>query len=441
MSAEPSGRPGRQITLRSEALLERARRLFPGGVNNPSRAFRAVADMPRFIARAEGCTLIDVDQNRYVDLMMARGALILGHADPGISAAMHRALLRGANFDAPSEEEVLLGEKLVQWIPSMARLRFVHSAGEAVMGALRVARAFTGRAGVLKVEGHYHGDGDAVQRMAVPLSVGSGLADGQGVPDGALRDTWTVPYNDIDGLRRFFKRHPGEIAAMILEPVATSMGVVPPRVGYLQSVRELTLHEDVILIFDEISTGFRLERGGAQEFYGVIPDLTCLGKILGAGVSVGAFGGREDLMGLVAPQGPVFQSGGFAGSPPAMAAGLAVLESLEDKRAYAQLEAKAAHLESGLTLAAAEARVLVQVQRVGSMLTLFFSEQPVTTWADAARCHTRRFAAFARSMYSLGVYVPPGQYEAMYLSLAHTDQDLDRVIAAAREALQEAARV
>ncbi len=415
-------------TARSEALMQRALHLFPGGVNNPPRALRALGEVPRFMVRAEGATLYDADQNRYLDLSMAGGPIILGHAAPRVNEAITRAVLRGSTFNAPCEEELLLGERVSRWVPSIEKLRFTHSEGEAFSAAIRLARAFTGRDGISRMEGHHHGDGDVVLRM----SAGA---------DAAGRDTWVLPWNDLEAARIFFQRHHAHVAALIVEPVPTSMGVVPPKTGYLRALRDLTREAGSLLIFDETVTGFRLGRGGAQEFYGVIADLTCLGKVLGGGLPSGAIGGRADVINMLAPQGPVHQAGLFAGNPPAMAAGLAVTEALEDEGAYAQLEAKGARLETGLQKAAAGTGVPMVVQRVGSMLSIHFTKMPVYNWSDVSHGDPRQFAAFARAMFARGIYMPPGLHESMFLSLAHTQEDLDRVCDMALEAMLEAMEI
>jgi glutamate-1-semialdehyde 2,1-aminomutase len=419
---------------RSAELFARARQRIPGGVNSPVRAFKAVGGEPLFIASARGARLRDADGREYVDYVGSWGPMILGHAHPDVVAAVKRAAERGTSYGAPCEPEVELAERVAQRMPAVEKVRFVSSGTEATMSALRVARGFTGRRKILKFEGCYHGHADALL-----VSAGSGVATlgipgSPGVPEGTVADTLVAPYNDLGAVEQVIDVHGSDLAAVIVEPVVGNMGVVAPRDGYLRGLRELTTRAGALLVFDEVITGFRLARGGAQQLYGITPDLTCLGKIIGGGLPVGAYGGRADVMAKVAPEGPVYQAGTLSGNPLAMAAGCATLDALGSSGIYEQLDRLGARLQDGLLGAARTAGVTVTVNRVGSLVTVFFCEGPVTDWASAKRADTARFGRFFHQMLQRGFYLPPAQFEALFLSLAHTDGDVDATIAAATEA-------
>jgi glutamate-1-semialdehyde 2,1-aminomutase len=405
----------RASTRRSGELMERAGHLFPGGVNSPVRAFRAVGGTPRVIERASGARLWDVDGNELIDYVGSWGPMILGHAHPAVVDAVQHAAARGTSYGAPNPHEVELGELIVGAMPSIERLRFVSSGTEAAMSAIRLARAATGRETIVKMAGGYHGHADA---LLVETGSGAiGMPAGACVTTGAARDTLVVTYNDLDAVDRIVQEH--DVAAIIVEPVAANMGVVAPLPGYLEGLRASTARHGTLLIFDEVITGFRVARGGAQQRYGVTPDLTVLGKIIGGGLPVGAYGGRADLMSLVAPAGPVYQAGTLSGNPLAMAAGVATLRHLDDDL-YANLEEAAARLENGLVAAAEAAGASVRVSRLASMLTVFVDE-------DA-------YPAFFHAMLSAGFLLPPSQHEAWFISAAHRVEDLDATIDAARAA-------
>jgi glutamate-1-semialdehyde 2,1-aminomutase len=396
--------------------MARARRLFPGGVSSPVRAFGAVGGEPRVLVRGQGAHVWDADGNRLIDYVGSWGPMILGHAHPTVVAAITEAATRGTSFGAPTPGEVELAEEIVAAMPSIERLRFVSSGTEADMSALRVARAFTGRDGIVKMAGGYHGHADALLVRAG--SGASGLPASAGVTDGAARDTLIAEYNDLDSAARLLRD--GDVAALIVEPVAANMGVVPPAPGYLAGLRELTARHGTLLILDEVITGFRVSRGGAQQRYDVTPDLTVLGKIIGGGLPVGAYGGRAGVMALVAPDGPVYQAGTLSGNPLAMAAGLATLRTLTPA-VYARLESFGARLEAGLLEAAAEAGAAVRIARVASLLTVFFDEPA-------------EFAQFFHAMLDAGVMLPPSQQEAWFISAAHGDAELTATLDAARRA-------
>ena len=423
---------------RSEALFAEAQRHLPGGVDSPVRAFRAVGGTPRFIARARGAAVWDVDDNQYVDYLASWGPLIAGHAHPGVVAAIQEAATRGTSYGAPTESEVELATLIQQAFPSLDLVRFVNSGTEATMTALRLARAFTQRDLILKFDGGYHGhaDGLLVQAGSGPLTLGQ--PDSPGVPSSSASQTLSVAYNDLAAVRDAFAAHPRQIAAIIVEPVAGNMGVVPPEPGFLEHLREMTREAGTLLIFDEVITGFRVAIGGAQQRFGVRPDLTCLGKIVGGGLPVGAYGGRAEIMQLVSPLGPVYQAGTLSGNPLAMAAGLATLRLLTEPGVYEHLERLASRLADGLGDAAERAGVAYTSNRVGSMFTGFFTAQPVTDYATAKLANTRRYARFFHAMLDRGVYLAPSQFEAGFVSLAHTDADIDATLNAAASAFAEA---
>ena len=419
---------------RSDELFREALTLLPGGVSSPVRAFRAVGGTPLFIERGEGAYLVDVDGNRYVDYVLSWGPLILGHAHPRVVAAIEDAARRGTSFGAPSPLEVELATLIREALPSLELVRFVSSGTEATMSALRLARAFTERPKIVKFAGCYHGHADLLLVQAGSGVATLGLPDSPGVTPGAVEDTLVAPFNDLPAVERLFAEHGGRIAAVVLEPVVGNMGLVLPEDGFLAGLRDLTAAEGALLVFDEVMTGFRVHPGGAQALYGVTPDLTALGKVIGGGLPVGAYGGRREIMELVAPAGPVYQAGTLSGNPLAMAAGIATLQGLADDGAWEAAERAAVRLETGLGDAAVEAGVVGHATRAGTMLGFFFAEPPVRSWEDAKGADTARFAAFHRAMLERGVYLPPSQFEAWFLSGAHSDEEIDTTVAAAADA-------
>ncbi len=422
-------------TTRSNRLFARAKTLIPGGVDSPVRAFQSVGGSPLFVARASGAHLTDVDGNTFVDYVMSWGPLIHGHAPKGLAAAIARAARGGTSFGAPSPLEVSLAERVCRLMPSIERVRFVNSGTEAAMSAVRVARAATGRDGIIKFQGCYHGHADAFLVQAGSGALTYGTPNSPGVTAGASSDTLIASYNDLESVARLFNAHRNRIAAVIVEPIAGNMGVVPPADGFLRGLREACDQNGAILIFDEVISGFRAGPGGAQGTTGVKPDLTCLGKIIGGGLPVGAYGGRADLMALVSPSGPVYQAGTLSGNPLAMTAGIWCLEHLSSKL-YRQLAMLGARLADGLASAAREAGVALQVNAVGSVLTPFFTDRPVRDYASATSANTDLYARFFREMLARKIYPPPSQFEAWFLSGAHTVKDVDRTIAAARAAMR-----
>jgi glutamate-1-semialdehyde 2,1-aminomutase len=420
----------------SARLFAQAARLIPGGVNSPVRAFRAVGGTPLFIARAHGARVEDEDGRSYLDYIGSWGPMILGHGHSAVVAAVRSQITNGASFGAPSRLEVEMAEALAERMPSLDRVRMVNSGTEATMAAVRLARGATGRAKIVKFEGCYHGHGDAFLIKAGSGAATFGVPDSPGVTEGTARDTLTAAFNDLEAVDRLFAAHPRGIAAVIVEPVVGNMGVVPPQPGFLEGLRTLCTREQSVLILDEVMTGFRLARGGAQERFGVRADLTTLGKVIGGGLPVGAYGGRADLMTQVAPEGPVYQAGTLAGNPLAMAAGLATLREIDAVSGfYEALERLGARLEAGVQSALDRGGYPCRLARVGSMWTLFFTAGEVRDWSGAARCDTVRFARFFHAMLARGVSLAPSQFEANFISSAHTDADIDETCAAAGEAL------
>ncbi|HEX5444296.1 MAG TPA: glutamate-1-semialdehyde 2,1-aminomutase [Pirellulales bacterium] len=420
----------------SRRAFARAKQLIPGGVNSPARAFGGVGGEPIFFERGEGAYLFDLDGNRYLDFIGSWGPMILGHAHPRVTEAVVEAARRGASFGAPTEAESELSELIVQAVPSIDRVRLVNSGTEATMSAIRLARGFTGREVIVKFAGNYHGHVDSLLVAAGSSAATLAVPNSPGVTPGTTRDTLVLEYNDCAGLSRAFAEHGPRIAAVIVEPVVGNMGCVVPTQAFLRALRNETSKAGALLIFDEVMTGFRVAYGGAQGRFGVSPDLTTLGKIVGGGLPVGAYGGRAEIMDHVLPAGKVFQAGTLSGNPLATAAGIAALRQLRDDPPYERLEQLGARLESGLRDAAQAAGVACCTARVGSMLTLFFHPGPVTDWPSASRCDTGAFARYFWQLIERGVYMPCSQYEALFISAAHTEADIDHTIDAAREALR-----
>ncbi len=421
---------------RSVELFAAARRVIPGGVNSPVRAFRAVGGQPIFIDRGEGPYLFDVDGNRYVDYVLSWGPLILGHAHPRVVEALKRAVERGTSYGAPTALETELAELVIEAMPAIEMVRFVNSGTEATMSALRLARAYTGRDKIIKFEGCYHGHADSLLVRAGSGVATLGLPDSPGVPAGAAQDTITVPYNDLEAVERAFAAHPDQIAGVIVEPVAGNMGVVLPQPGFLEGLRRLTQENGALLIFDEVMTGFRVAYGGAQSLYDIQPDLTTLGKVIGGGLPVGAYAGRREIMEMVAPAGPMYQAGTLSGNPLAMTAGIETLKVLQEPGIFEEIEQKTAALADGIGQAAREAGVPVFQTRVGTMFCTFFTSDPVTDYASAKKADTARFGRFFRAMLEQGVYLAPSQFEAGFMSLAHSDEDIERTVEATAQAFR-----
>jgi len=426
-------------TARSKSLLQQARQVLPGGVNSPVRAFGSVGGTARFMRQASGARIEDVDGNRYLDYVASWGAILVGHAHPVVIEAVTTAAARGTSFGAPTEAEVELAERVVEYVPSVEMIRFVNSGTEAVMSALRVARGATGRDRVIKFEGGYHGHADALLAAAGSGVATLGIPGTAGVPRGAVADTIVVPYNDLELTEAVFAQYAGEIAALLVEPVAANMGMVLPQPGFLQGLRELTDRHGSVLIFDEVITGFRVALGGAQAHFGVLPDLSCFGKVIGGGLPVGAYGGRRSLMQRVAPEGEIFQAGTLSGNPLATAAGLAVLDLLAHEDVYPALERSSRELVDGLLGLAAEAGVPLTAHALGGLFGFFFHPGPVRNYADATKADARRYKAFFHGMLEQGVYLAPSPYEAGFVTTAHGPDEVAETLEAARRALGKAA--
>jgi glutamate-1-semialdehyde 2,1-aminomutase len=420
--------------IRSKQLFEEAQRYLPGGVDSPVRAFKAVGGTPLFIKSGHGSRLYDEDGNEFIDYVGSWGPLILGHAHPRVVKAIKKAVYTASTFGGPTELETTLAKLISDAMPSIEMVRFVTSGTEAAMSAIRLARAFTGRNKIVKFAGCYHGHSDGLLAKAGSGMATLGIPSSPGVPAAVTADTLVTPYNNLEVVGQLFKDFGSDIAAVIVEPVAGNMGVVLPKPGFLEGLRSLTSQHGALLIFDEVITGFRVAYGGAQQLYEIKPDLTCLGKIIGGGLPVGAYGGRRDIMQMVAPSGEVYQAGTLAGNPLAMTAGIETITILKESGAYQELERKATLLEKGIVKAADKAGVGIQLPRVGSMFTVFFSQNPVTDYETAASVNTKLYARFFHEMLSQGIYFPPSQFEAAFVSLAHTRKDIQSTIAAAEKA-------
>lgn len=423
---------------RSKALFEKARQFIPGGVNSPVRAFRAVGGNPLFIKKAKGAFLYDEDGNEFIDLINSWGPMILGHAHPRVEEAVREALASSPSFGAPTAREVEMAELICSMIPSVEKVRMVNSGTEATMSAIRVARGFTGRDKIIKMEGCYHGHGDSFLISAGSGAMTFGTPDSPGVTRGTAQDTLTAPFNNLDAVAKLMESNPGKIAALILEPVAGNMGCVAPAPGYLEGLRELCSDNGVLLIFDEVMTGFRLSQGGAQELYGILPDMTTLGKIIGGGLPVGAYGGRKDIMDAVSPAGPIYQAGTLSGNPMAMAAGLTILRELKgNARIYQELNDISDYLVTGLKSQLTKRGLAFSINHVGSMFTLFFTDQVVKDFDSARTCDTALFGKYFNAMLRRGIYLAPSQFEALFISHAITREIADRILEASDASLDD----
>ncbi|MGM9525239.1 MAG: glutamate-1-semialdehyde 2,1-aminomutase [Peptococcaceae bacterium] len=419
---------------KSKQLFEQAVELIPGGVNSPVRAFKAVGDFPVFIEKGEGSKLYDVDGNQYVDYICSWGPLLLGHQPAVVTAAVQEALLKGSTYGAPTALEVEIAKMIVDAVPSVEMVRMVNSGTEATMSAIRLARGYTGRNKLVKFEGCYHGHADHLLIKAGSGALTFGVPSSPGVPASIASETLTATYNDLDSVKKLFAEYPDQIAAVIVEPVAGNMGLVPPVAGFLEGLREVTKEHGALLIFDEVISGFRASYGGAQKVFDIMPDLTCLGKIIGGGLPVGAYGGRKEIMEHVAPVGPVYQAGTLSGNPVAMAAGIATLKELARPGVYETVEAKTRTLAAGLQAAADAAGVKVCINQSASLLTVFFTDQKVDSYAASMSSDTAKFKVFFQSMLNQGIYLPPSQFECWFVSLAHSDADIAATIEAAKNA-------
>lgn len=426
---------------KSQLLFEEAKQYIPGGVNSPVRAFGAVGDFPIFVEQGYGAKVVDADGNEYIDYICSWGPLILGHRPNAVTEAVREGLLKGTTFGAPTEIEITMAKTICQAIPSVEMVRMVNSGTEATMSALRLARAYTNRAKIVKFEGCYHGHADHLLIKAGSGAMTFGIPSSPGVPEAIASETLTAVYNDLQSVQALFEQYPGQIAAVIVEPIAGNMGLVLPEEGFLQGLRQLTSEQGALLIFDEVISGFRASYSGAQGILDVKPDLTCLGKIIGGGLPVGAYGGRREIMQMVSPAGPVYQAGTLSGNPLAMAAGLAMLHELEKGIVYKNLADMGQKLAHGLRKAAGEAGISVCVNQLGSLLTVFFTPGPVNSYAAAMRSDTAQFKAYFQSMLQQGIYLPPSQFECMFISAAHTEEDINETIEASEIAFRAAKEV
>lgn len=425
----------------SRRLFTQAQKLIPGGVNSPVRAFRAVGGQPLFISKAKGSKIYDADGNAYIDYVLSWGPMILGHAHPAVVRPLKKAVERGTSYGAPTALEVELAKLVLKIYPSMAKVRMVNSGTEATMSAIRVARGFTGRDKIIKFEGCYHGHADGLLVKAGSGATTFGVPDSPGVPKSCARNTITLPFNDSEALARVIRKEGRSIACAIIEPVVGNIGCVLPRTGFLETLRKLTRQHGIVLIFDEVMTGFRVSLGGAQARYGIKPDMTCLGKVIGGGLPVGAYGGRKEIMTMVSPEGPVYQAGTLSGNPLAMTAGIATLNQLTRPGVYRELEKKSRMLEEGLTDAARKAGVQTKLYRAGTMFCTYFTDCDVVDYASAKTADTKKFAAFFSAMLEQGVNLAPSQFEAGFISLAHSTADIEKTVRAAYEALKKIKRM
>ena len=423
----------------SKKLFEEAQEFIPGGVNSPVRAFKAVGDHPVFIEKAEGSKLYDADGNAYVDYICSWGPMLLGHQPEAVTKAVQEALLKGSTYGAPTAAEVEIAKLIVDAVPSVEMVRMVNSGTEATMSAIRLARGYTKRNKLVKFEGCYHGHADHLLIKAGSGALTFGVPSSPGVPESIASETLSATYNDLDSVKKLFAEYPDQIAAVIVEPVAGNMGLIPPVEGFLEGLREVTAEYGALLIFDEVISGFRASFGGAQKVFNIMPDITCLGKIIGGGLPVGAYGGKKEIMQHVAPVGPVYQAGTLSGNPLAMAAGIATLKELAKPGVYDTIEAKAKKLAEGVQAAAEKAGVTVSINHSASLLTVFFTGEKVDSYAAAMTSDTAKFKVFFQSMLNQGVYLPPSQFECWFVSLAHTDEDIEKTIAAAEKAFAEVA--